>query len=292
MTTEIIAESFLETALKKYKVGEAEIATLSEKCLALKVASVIDKEGYEIVRQAYVGVRSKIIEVEAVRKEEKKESLNFGRAIDARAKTLTELLTPIKEHLFEQKKIVDDEEFRIANEKARLAQEIIEKAEAIKKKEEEEAQAKIRADQKAKSARLEKIRLELEEKEAELIAKEEAIRKEQEEARMEQERQEYEEKEKHRHEEAKREVEEKAKQDAEEKVERDAETKRLAEEQAAKDEALRVALMPDNEKLAALADKIESLEMPSLTHKESCVILDDAKIYLEKAFNVLKQNTK
>lgn len=296
MTTTIMAESFLETALKKYTVGEADIAILSENCLALKVASVIDKEGYKIVKQARSGVRKKRMEVEDTRKAEKKESLNFGRGIDARAKELTELLTPIEEYLLSQEKIVDDEELRIANEKARLAQEVIDKAEAIKKKEEEDKQAKIKADQEAEDLRLENIRKEQAKKEADLKAKEDVIRGKQEVIEAEkraiedQKRKEIEKEDKRREiEQAEMEAEERAKAKAEEDAKAEAERKLLKEAQAKQDEALRMALLPDKEKLIALADKIDSLEMPSLSHDDSHIILGDAKIYLEKACEALRK---
>lgn len=285
MKTEIMAETFLATALKKYIVDEAAIATLSEECLALKVTSVVDKEGYKIVKQAYAGVRSKIIEVETVRKAEKKESLDFGRAIDARAKTLTELLSPIKEHLLEQKTIVDDEELRIANENARLAQEVIDKAEAIKKQIEDDRQAQIKSDQEAEDKRLEGIRKKQEAKEKELKEAQDKIDAENKQItddklKLEQEKQ--------------RKIDI-AKAQEEAKAEAEKEQERLKEEQIEKDKALKIALdyataiLPDNEKLKALASAIEAIEIPALSHDDSHIVLGDAKIYLEKACKTLRQ---
>lgn len=285
MNTQIVAESFLETALKKYTVDEAEIAILSKNCMALKVVSVVDKEGYKIVKQARSGVRGKRIEVEDTRKTEKAESLNFGRGIDARAKELTTLLTPIEEYLISQLKIVDDEELRIVNEKARLAQEVIDKAEAIKKKEEEDRQAKIKADQEAENARLEKIRIEQEATKRELREAQDKIDAENQKIAEDKEEME---REAHRQKDIET-AQERAKVEVQEEVNAKTKKELLEKEQADKDEALRIALMPDNEKLAAFAIVIETIEMPTLSHIESHIILDDARIYLEKACKILKQ---
>ena len=285
MKTEIMTETFLETALKKYTITEADIAKMSDECLGLKVASVIDKEGYKIVKQARTSVRKARIVVETIRTGLKKESLEFGRGVDARAKELTALITPIEEHLLEQEQIVTDEELRIANENARLAQEVIDKAEAIKKEEEETERAKIKADQEAEDARLEIVRKGQEVKEKELKEAQDKIDAENRKIEADKAEREYE---KQRQEDAEK-AQERAKIEVEEKAKAEAEKERLKKEQDDKDEALRVALMPDYDKLKALADAIEAIEMPALSHDNSHIVLGDAKIYLEKACKTLRQ---
>lgn len=285
MTTEIITETFLETALKKYTVTEADIATLSDECMALKVASVVDKEGYKIVKKAHSSIRRARVEVEDKRRELKKESLDFGRGVDARAKELTALITPIEEHLVEQKKIIEDEELRIVNENARIAQEVIDKAEAIKKKEEEDRQAQIKADQETENKRLEGIRKEQEAKGKELQDKEDKIDAKNKQIADDKIRLELE---------AQKKIDiAKAQEDA--RAEAEKEQERLKEEKAEKDKALKIALdyataiLPDNEKLKALADTIDAIKMPALSHDNSHIVLGDAKIYLEKACKTLRQ---
>lgn len=277
-------ETFIGSELKKYKITDAYISKISKRCMALKVINVDDTEGYNVVHKERIDVKNIRVGVEKKRKELKAESLKFGKAVDTEAKRITSLLLPIEEHLINQEKIVDDEKERKRTEKERLERERIEKEEAIKKQEEEARQAKIQEQQRIEFERLEKIRIEQEEKEAK-------IRKEQEKIEAEK-RAIAEQKEKEQREKIRQQEIEQAKQEArieaEKKAKREEEEKRIKEEQAKKEAALKAALMPDNEKLSAYAEKFKAIPHPSLSHEQSHQVLKNALKHLNIAYKILK----
>lgn len=117
MSIEVSKETFIETELKKYNITDAAIAKLSKENLSLAVNGVDDKEGYKIVKNARIGIKTKRVEIEKKRKDLKADSLKFGKAVDSEAKRITSLLMPIEEHLISQERIVDDEEERVKAEK-------------------------------------------------------------------------------------------------------------------------------------------------------------------------------
>lgn len=259
--------------LKKYNMADAHIAGLSKQYMALKVEGVNDQKGYELVHRARIEIKTKRVEIEKIRKALKADSIKFGDVVDTEAKRIKSLLSPIEEYLISQEKIVEDETKRIKAEKDRIEKERIEKEEAEKKRVEEEKQAKIREEQRIESERLEKIRIEQEEKEAKIKAEQEKIEAEKQEIAKQKERD--------KQEREKQAEIEQAKIDAVEK-------ERLKEDQAKKDEELRLAMLPDKEKLFALADFIDHIHLPSLSHAQSHNVLNEAKAYLAKACEVLR----
>jgi hypothetical protein len=117
-----IATSFdqlIKRELTKFDVVVPAVAELSKEFLPLKIASIDDVEGYSEVSKALRFIVSKRTAVEDKRKELKADSLAYGRAVDARAKEITEMLSPIEMHLKSEKDRIDEEK------------------EAIKKREEE-----------------------------------------------------------------------------------------------------------------------------------------------------------
>lgn len=295
MERQINAMGIIESELKKYNITNVQISDFSNSCMALKVRDISDHESYKIVKQARIKTKNKRVEVEKTRKELKAESLRFGKAVDMEARRITSLLLPIENYLISQEKIVDDEKERIKAELEQLERERIEKEEVVKKKLEEERQAKIREEQETEAKRLENIRKEQEARELKIKDEQEKIRKQQEvysrKIREEEKRiaallaKEQEVMELER---VKVEAVKKAQRDAEQKVIREATEKRKAEEQEKKDEELRINLLPDKEKLFNLAGVIESVSMPKLAYRESHDVLDNAKEYLRKACNVLR----
>jgi hypothetical protein len=125
---EIIFESDIPTSfdqlikieLNKFDVVVPAVAELSNEFLPLKIESIDDNKGYAEVSKALRFVISKRTAVEDKRKELKADSLAYGRAVDARAKQITEMLQPIESHLKSEKERIDAEK------------------EAIRKREEEE----------------------------------------------------------------------------------------------------------------------------------------------------------
>jgi len=119
-------EQLVDTELAKYDSVIPKVEELKEQYLSLRIKSIDDKENYQIVKDAIRFIVSKRTEIEEKRKELKANSIAFGKAVDARAREITSLITPIEEYL--------------KDEKARIDFEI----EEIKRKEEEAKQAKIK----------------------------------------------------------------------------------------------------------------------------------------------------
>jgi len=279
-----LTESFIETEIKKYNVTDASIVELSTQYLALKVEGINDSEGCKVVHDARMAMVKKRTAVEAKRKELKKESIEFGKAVDTEAKRIMSLLNPIELHLLEQENIVLNERKRVKEENARKEQEEAERIEDEKRKEEEDRQEQIRQENAAEQERQAKVRLEQEEtarKQKEVQDKIDAdqqriandmYEREQEELRQ-------------KHEE---EAKAKAEKEAEERVEREAEEKRQQEEQEKKDEELRLALLPDKEKLSEYADALKNVSRPTLQNAQSHELLSDASLLLSEAYDLLK----
>lgn len=95
-----------------YDVTESQLAKLREDYLPLIVTGPEDKQGYEVVKTARIKIKGLRVSVEKRRKELKQESLDFGRLVDHRARTITEGLEVIEGHLQAQQDIVDKEKER------------------------------------------------------------------------------------------------------------------------------------------------------------------------------------
>jgi len=162
--------------LAKFSPTDSAIAKLASEYLPLKIKDVNDDKGYAIVHQARMDIRNKRVSVEKVRKELKSDALEYGRKVDAEAKRLTALLSPIEEHLESEEGAYNRAKEEIRN-AARLKAEAEEQAkrdaEAAKIKAEQEAEAaRIKAEQDAENERLrlerEKLAAERRAQEAEL----------------------------------------------------------------------------------------------------------------------------
>ena len=104
------------TELQKYQLTDAMISEAKDQFLKLTIAGVDDSAGLKAVHSARMTVKNWRIDVEKARKAEKSRILEYGRALDSEAKRLTDLLTPIEDHL-------EAEERRVTEEKARIAAE-------------------------------------------------------------------------------------------------------------------------------------------------------------------------
>lgn len=98
--------------LIKFPVADAAISELSAKFMPLKVADANDQQGLVAVHEARMTVKNLRVAVEKTRKELKADALAYGNKVDAEAKRLTALLTPIESHLEEQEAIVAREKER------------------------------------------------------------------------------------------------------------------------------------------------------------------------------------
>lgn len=228
--------------LATFSPNDAAIAVMAEKYLPLKINGIDDAAGYSLVHKARMDVKAKRCAVETVRKELKADALEYGRKVDAEAKRLTALLTPIEEHLTAEEDAYVAEKERIKN-AARLKAE----AEAKAKAEAEEAARKAQQEAEAAALRAEREKIEAERKAIE--AERQRIAAEQKAARAE------------AAEKARIETEARLQREAIEKAQ--AEAKRLEAEEEAKrrEEALR----PDREKLLAVADAVAAVVIPEVS---------------------------
>lgn len=239
----------------------AEISKYKE----LRINGINDIAGYKAVFQALQDVKQDRIKVEKMRKALKQDALDYGRAVDAKAKEIQALIEPVEDHLKAEREAIDNEKARIEQEKKNAAEIAACLDEAYAANEQFDRQ-------KEEAARLEAQRIEQERKEAELIAKQAEIERKEREAQI------------------AREAEERARQKAEaeiqaaklaqEKAERqaieaaDRERQRLQAEQAEKErqeriaaeaEAQRKAQAPDMEKVIEYFANLEGVAVPNLS---------------------------
>ena len=179
MNQEITNEDYTSKELKKYNLADAKIAEIKSKFLPLKVKDSKDQINYDLCKSSHQEVRTIRLGIEDTRKRLKASSLEFGRKVDAEARRLTKEIVEIEEHLLAQRKVVEDEQKRIEDER-RAKIEAEEEAERLEEEERQEAEKK------AEEERLEKIRQEqeanqkaLDAKQAELDAKEAKIKADQ-----------------------------------------------------------------------------------------------------------------
>lgn len=122
-------EGLVQAELSKYDSVIPAVEELKAQFMGLAIQDINDKENYDKVKEAIKFMIAKRTAVEEKRKELKADSLAFGRAVDARAKEIVSLISPIEDHL--------------KNEKAKIDEEI----EHIKRQEEEHRQMLLRARQ-------------------------------------------------------------------------------------------------------------------------------------------------
>jgi hypothetical protein len=117
-TEDITVPEMIEKALATYRPSTAAIAEMSAAYMPLVVRNEDDKVGYATVRAARLVVKEKRVAVEKCRVALKEGALRYGQAVDAEARRLTALLSPIEAHLQAQENIVAQ-----ATERRRLAEE-------------------------------------------------------------------------------------------------------------------------------------------------------------------------
>ncbi len=103
-----------ELPLASFPVADAAIAELAAKFAPLVITNLEDKAALAAVHSARMVVKNLRVEVEKKRVALKADALAWGRNVDAEAKRLTVLLSPIEERL-------EAEEWKVAAEKQRLA---------------------------------------------------------------------------------------------------------------------------------------------------------------------------
>ena len=306
-----------ETAVVEYNITDAVIAEMKSIYMGLTITDLDDKEQFDAVHSARMTVKGKRVEVEKRRKELKADALAWGKKVDGKAKEIFEKLEPIETHLDREEKKFTDEKKRVKEEADRLEREKIEKrvadlAEfgatypfftvaawdeteyenalllAMEKHEAEQKRlAEEKAARKAESERLEKLRLEMDEKQR--VIDEANAKAAAEKASLEAEKKAFEDEKRKEQDRKDREAFElRAKADAAiaaEKAEKERqeqavwEAKQKAEAEAAK-KARQEALKPDKEKLIGYAEAILALSIPE-------VVSDEARVVREYALRVI-----
>ena len=111
-----------ESIVASYSVPDDKIAEWSERFLPLKIAGIDDVGGLQCVHAARMVVKNARVEVEKTRKQLKADALEYGRVVDAEAKRITNLLSPIEAHLESQENQIAFEKERIRKDKEELAE--------------------------------------------------------------------------------------------------------------------------------------------------------------------------
>ena len=115
--TQLAVRQTVKEATIRFSVTLDNVGPMVEKCLALKIGGVDDKQGIATVREARQAVRKARTTVEAERVAAKAEYLKAGREVDAAAKNITSQLEPAEEHLVQLLDEVDKENQRLFDEK-------------------------------------------------------------------------------------------------------------------------------------------------------------------------------
>lgn len=236
------------TQLAKFTPTDTAVATMAAEYMPLVIQGPDDSEGFKVVHQARMVVKSHRVTVEKVRKELKADALEYGRRVDGEAKRITAMLEPIENHLAEQ-----EASYEAAKEAIRKAARLKAEAEETARREAEEA--RLRAEREAEEARLRAERAELEAERARQKAEQDKIDAARREVEAEQKRLADIEAARLRKIEDERiaaEAAERARIETEARIAREA-----AEKEAARLKA--EALKPDREKLLAVADQVRDI---------------------------------
>jgi len=111
METEVITKE-----LQAYNTTDAAIAKIRQDYMALTIAGMEDKEGYDRVHVARMDVKNRRVQVSKKGKELREDAVKFQKAVIAEEKRIIDLMAPIEDHLAEEESRVDEEKERIRRE--------------------------------------------------------------------------------------------------------------------------------------------------------------------------------
>lgn len=115
---QVLVQQPSEVARIEYPVAMTVITDLQQKYAGLTICGVDDKAGLLAVDEARKEVKRLKIQVENRRKELKADALEYGRKVDAAAKTLSEPLEALEASLAGKQKLVTEEIAKIEQQKA------------------------------------------------------------------------------------------------------------------------------------------------------------------------------
>jgi len=107
-----------------YSPTEAAIVEMRTKYMALSVAGLDDKQGYEACKKARIEVKGYRVMVDKQRKDFKKDALEYGRMVEAKAQAIIGPLEEIEAYLRAQQDVIDKEKQRQAEEAERKSREL------------------------------------------------------------------------------------------------------------------------------------------------------------------------
>ncbi len=274
--------------IAKMTITDAVIAELGERYLPLQVVDPSDIDAYMEVKKAHISMVRLRNDLDKERLTIKREILQVGKEVDSVANAYEVKLLVIEQHLKSQRRVVEDDLERKAEEEAqKIADQEAEEAkaeedrlEAIRVEEarvKKAADDKIAADQKAEDDRLAKIASDQKVEQERIDAENKKLADDK--ATLQKEKDEME-------------AEKKAKLDEEERAEREAiEAKehavrnRLAKEEQDRKEQEKTAkqeeLKPDIEKLKAFGEALYELPMPSVKSSEATKVFMEVRERLD-----------
>ena len=124
------AEKVIEMDVIEFDITNMAIEQLKQKYSGMTIEPGNGPE-YRAVKEAISDVRSRRISVEKRRKDLKADAIAFGKKVDARAREITELLTPLESELKDIKKVEDDRKEAIKAEKAAIEQARVDKIQGL-----------------------------------------------------------------------------------------------------------------------------------------------------------------
>jgi DNA repair exonuclease SbcCD ATPase subunit len=154
MSTALVEKDLDAAIAERFGAITHKIDEMRESFMPLVIRGIDDTVGFKAVHAARMTVKNHRVAVEKRRKELKEDALRYGQAVDAAAKNITALLSPIEDHLASEEKTVNEEKERIKNAE-RLRIEAEEKA----KREAEEARLKAERDAEIERMRIEREKL-------------------------------------------------------------------------------------------------------------------------------------
>lgn len=279
-----LQESKSETLIKSFTEYFAKAKEIVDECKGIIVTSEDEIDLMRKAREYRLKLKDIRVESEKTRKELKEQSLRECRAIDGIANVIKALIIPIEEHLEKQEKYAEIQE------QLRIERRLSDRIERLSKyvsdispynirdmddevfenllsgcksswekarKEEEEAEAKRIADEKAKIERQKQIEEENRRLREEAERQMEIVRK----ANEERER---------------AEAKLRAEKEAQQRKELEAKIAEEARKRAKEEEEMRKLLAPDKEKLLQFATTLSTLHIPAVKNRQAQNIVDEA----------------
>lgn len=118
-----VGDDFIQKELTKFNIADATIAQWKEQYGSLTISDPNNKEEYETLNQARTFVKKKRIEVEKVGKGLRTNAIKFQKAVLEEERRIISLIDPLETYLEGEKKRVDDikeEEKRLKVEKEQI----------------------------------------------------------------------------------------------------------------------------------------------------------------------------